>query len=352
MGEETPGSAAEPAEDPAFDPAILVDVANLYLLGESPSLDRREVCERAGVSLETAVELWRSLGFPAVGDDRIAFTDADVEALRTTDRLTDVGVVSADTVRSFARAIGQSFARLADWQVRLLISSIQEGDDDSLVLERIDEVLPLVSQLQDYLWRRHLASAAGRIALQASPADDDAPLAVGFVDIVGYTSRSRQIGARALAQLVEEFEQATADVVTEMGGQVIKTIGDEVLYTIDDPAAAVEIAVVLTERSTVVDGAPEVRVGSAYGPVLVRLGDVFGPVVNLAARLTSLARPGRAVIDASLAERVRGRTLQYRVKRMRRTSIKGFEAIETFSVRRPSAGERAKIEARTGLTDA
>ena len=40
----------------------------------------------------------------------------------------------------------------------------------------------------------------------------------------------------------------------------------------------------------------------AYGDVLNHMGDVFGPVVNIASRLTSVARPGSAVIDRVLAE--------------------------------------------------
>lgn len=336
-----------PIDDSAFDPSILVEVVNTYLLGEQPSLTRHEVSGRSGVTVETAIERWRALGFPTIDDDRPAFTDEDVEALEVSERLVEVGVLSEDTVRSFARALGQSFARLADWQVRLLLASVEESDDDSLILERIDEVLPMVSRLQDYLWRRHLASTANRIALQTSPMEGQAQVAIGFIDIVGYTSRSRQVSARELASMVEHFEQVTADVVTEAGGQVVKTIGDEVLYSIDDPSAAVEIAVTLIERADEDDEYPQVRVGSAYGPVLVRLGDVFGPVVNLAARLTSVARPGRAVIDEALAERIRGQTLRYRVKRMRRASIKGFDAVEVFSLRRPTETERAKIESRT-----
>ena len=45
------------------------------------------------------------------------------------------------------------------------------------------------------------------------------------------------------------------------------------------------------------DEFPEVRAGVAYGDVVSRLGDVFGPTVNIASRLTSVARPGSVLID-------------------------------------------------------
>ena len=47
---------------------------------------------------------------------------------------------------------------------------------------------------------------------------------------------------------------------------------------------------------------PDVRLGLASGAVVMRLGDVFGPPVNLAARLTAVARRNRVIIDAATAE--------------------------------------------------
>ena len=46
---------------------------------------------------------------------------------------------------------------------------------------------------------------------------------------------------------------------------------------------------------------PDVRVGLASGAVVMRLGDVFGPPVNMAARLTAVARRNRVIIDEATA---------------------------------------------------
>ena len=40
--------------------------------------------------------------------------------------------------------------------------------------------------------------------------------------------------------------------------------------------------------------------------MLTRLGDVYSPVVNLASRLTSLARPSTVLVDRELAQQLRG----------------------------------------------
>ena len=71
-------------------------------------------------------------------------------------------------------------------------------------------------------------------------------MSVCFVDIVGYTTQSRSLDGAELVEWVDRFEQDTTTLVVDHGGQVIKTIGDEVLFTVADPAAAVEIALALT----------------------------------------------------------------------------------------------------------
>ena len=42
---------------------------------------------------------------------------------------------------------------------------------------------------------------------------------------------------------------------------------------------------------------PDVRIGLATGSVIMQLGDVFGPPVNMAARLTGVARRNRVITD-------------------------------------------------------
>ena len=82
-------------------------------------------------------------------------------------------------------------------------------------------------------------------------------------------------------------------------------VGDEVLFVTGQPADAAEIALRLTSPDRDRRGLPALRVGMAAGRVLTRFGDVYGPVVNLAARLTSLARPGTALVGAELAAALR-----------------------------------------------
>ena len=93
-----------------------------------------------------------------------------------------------------------------------------------------------------------------------------------------------------LARLTETFEQTASGVVADLGGRVVKMIGDEIMFVAFDARTAVEIALTLIEKLGEIDDLPQVHAGVATGPVLLRFGDVYGSTVNIAARLTGITR--------------------------------------------------------------
>ena len=298
---------------------------------------RLQVAERAGMPPERTRRLWRALGFPDVADDEPSFTDADVAALGVLSRLIDSGFVGPDTEASIARAMGQSLSRLADWQTDLLADVLSRRDGDGppagpgVAVDAARTLLPLLRSVQDYVWRRHLAANADRLLAVAGPADRRV-LAVGFVDLVGYTTHSRGIDGRELGAMVEDFEGLAAEVIARHAGRVVKTVGDGVLFTAVSATDAVEIGLDLPEVWAA-DDRPPLRTGAAHGPVLTRLGDVYSPVVNLASRLTSIARPGTVLVDRALARQLR-RLPAYRVRPLRRVSVRGYDHLQPWLVRR------------------
>ena len=332
-----PGEQGVP-DGPAFDPAVIIEAITAMLLGESPHLRRAEVSELSGVEPEVARARWRALGFPETDDDAVAFTHADVEALRVTQELVELGVLGPDNEQAFIRTIGRAFARLAEWQVRNLLRTVDlaanEEDGGAGQLDQLATIIPLGERVQSYVWRRHLANAASRLLLTESDDPEAAPMCVGFADIVGYTTRARRMSGPELARLVDRFDEVTTGIITDHHGRVVKTIGDEVLFAVDEPGQAALIALELLDQHVADESFPEVRIGMAYGHVLNRMGDVFGSVVNVAARLTKVARPGHAVVDRELAEVLRDDD-ELRLKRLRRTSVKGFEHLEPWSLKRP-----------------
>ena len=301
---------------------LAIKALETRLLGGERKLRRREVAAAAGVSLLSARKLWRALGFPNFGDQDVAFTERDLTALSTILDLVRAGKLTEEAAISVTRAIGQMTDRMVVWQIEALIEDMvmQQGIPDAVARKQLVNELPnLVDAMEEillYSWRRQMNAAVQRLAvraeagLQASEAgrdgdEDDAPLplarAVGFADLVSYTSLSRRMNEKTLAQLVQRFENKCAEIISVGGGRLVKTVGDEVLYIAETPAAGAEISLALAQAFTEDEILPEARVAMVWGRILSRLGDIYGPTVNLAARLTALAEPGTVLVDEMTA---------------------------------------------------
>src|SRR5215831_8523804 len=309
------------------------------LLGGQRRYTRVQVSEATGVDRDRAQQLWMALGFAAVGDDEAVFTDGDVEALRTWDALVASGTMAREDELAHARVMGQTLSRLAEWQAREVMARADTRTGDTDVAGRaagaadmVTTLLPVIEHLQTYVWRRHLAAAADRILLAPPGELSAATMTVGFADIVGYTRTSRYAGVEELTALLETFEEDTSEAVVGNHGRVVKMVGDEVLFVTDRPADAAEIALRLTSPGRPEQGLPALRVGMAAGRVLTRFGDVYGPVVNLAARLTSLARPGTALVDTELAGALRA-TANYRLQARRPAAVRGYHHLRSWALR-------------------
>lgn len=313
------------------------------LLGGRRALRRSEVSRAAGVSVVSARRFWRALGFPNVGSTTEAFTEHDVEALRSVVGLVQDGVVDDETALGLTRALGRSVDRLANWQVQLVAERLGRAGHDVLdgnTAERVGQVLAEVvdrtEPLLVYAWRRHLASAVARMA-----ADTDADAArapgpvrtVGFADLVSFTRIVRDATQHELAGLVQRFEAVSSDIVSAHGGRVVKTIGDEVLFVAASPRSAGGIALDVAEAMAGDDVLPDVRVGVATGPVVARLGDVFGTTVNRASRLTAIAPPGAVLVDEATATTL-GAASGFELVPQHRRTLPGLGVVRPAELRR------------------
>lgn len=304
------------------------------LLGGSRRYTRLEVSEQSGVPLDRAQRLWRALGFPDVADDEVVFTDLDVHALRTVQELADLGILDDETQLATTRAMGRSLSRLAEWQVSVLTRVLDELDVNSpdVAAEAAREMVPVLEGLIGYVWRRHLAAAAARAL--ANPGDVVARAAVvGFADLVGYTALTRNVDEEELARVVGGFESVASDVIAEHGGRVVKTVGDEVMFTVDQPVVGAEIALRLLESVEADESLPGVRIGLAHGTVLARLGDVYGEPVNIASRLTSVARPDSVLVDREMAAALENDE-RYVLRRVPPRPVRGYALLHAMRLRR------------------
>lgn len=334
------------ADEPAPEELIIRGI----LAGEG-RYTRLEVVEQAGVALGEARRLWRALGFPEVDDDQRIFTTADVAALTTAHRLIAADIIDADSLVELARPLGNLMSRIAAAQTTFIsevlgarLASGLAADDPRLpdvlaeeALAATRELLPVLELTTTYAWRRHLAAEVGRALISGGlGVDGDAEsrtAVVGFVDLTGYTRLSRSVDLADLAGLLDRFETVVLDVVVEHGGRVIKNLGDEILFVIEDPVAAAEAALRLVDLADADDTLPPMHAGLAFGTVLDRGGDVYGPVVNTAARLSSLARRGTVRVDAALAAELADAG-QFALSTRTPRHVRGYLQLPSYRLRR------------------
>ena len=311
------------------------------ILREDPRYSAEDVAEESGISLEEARRLWRALGFPEHGSE-LAFSSADVGAVATLVGAVDAGLFDFDLAVNLTRGVGQTMARLADWEVGALVHRVEELEaGDAATGTRVGSALRIIEELSEpfeslliYAWRRHLAAAVVRMQAMSASEDDlhTTKVSVGFADIVSFTALSNEISREKVGDLVELFESRCADVIASQRGRVIKSLGDSVLFVNDDPIAAYDTAEGIINVIGRDARMPDVRVGLASGSVIMRLGDVFGPPVNMAARLTAVARRNRIIIDAATAALLPAD--QFETRRLPARPVRGFGLVEPVAVRR------------------
>lgn len=316
------------------------------LLGGPLKHTREEVARDAGVPLESARVLWRSMGYADVGE-AVAFTDEDVTALHRMLNLIEVGKLDPETANDLVRGLGQTTARLADWQMNTLAGHLERQGTidlaDGLAArtldafgDEIEKLMPDLEELLVYVWRRAVSMAVTRAAAVggASPSGSESGvLSVGFADMVGYTRLSRRLPEDQLARLVQRFEAVSSDIVAAAGGRLVKSVGDEVLFVAAAADEAAEIAVRLHENHAQDDSVPEMRIGVATGQVVSRMGDVFGTTVNLASRLTALAKPGATLVDAE-TKALLDPVGRFSLRSQRGRPVRGFGVVRPFVLTR------------------
>jgi class 3 adenylate cyclase len=304
-----------------------------------PELTLHEAARACGVDPLVITRCWRALGFPPPDPERPAFAPADVEVLQLFAVAAEV-FGEPPTVH-LARVIGSSMTRVAEAGFTTSLANVEGGflprAEHPIDAARAAEGLGLMSvsaaRIFDVVFRRHIEAAARR--WDRTPSDDPATveLAVGFADLVGFTTTSRSFDAANLAAAVSALEALADDAAMAHGGRVVKLVGDEIMFVAPDGPTGCAVALAMLDAAADHPVLPPLRAGLTLGRVVPHDGDYFGATVNLAARLVDAARAGELLATEPVVAAID--PAGYATTEVPAVSLKGFvESIRAFVVRR------------------
>jgi adenylate cyclase len=336
------GATEEEIEEAARTGTLGVLALDLALRPPGEMVSLADAAVAAGLSLEEATTLWRALGFAVPSDGSIRLTSAEASLLGL---FVGLGreVVGEQRMVGFARVLGWATAVLGEalvdaFRIQVEVPRLGSGVSYAEIVEQYTQLaetaFPTFVEGLGVLTRAHMV----RISRTAWTPDEQQSAVtreqtVGFADLVGYTGHSRALSTTDLATAVGRFETQVTDLVSRSGGRLVKFIGDEAMFVVDDPTRGCELALALAERFDSDPALPPVRVGLAAGPAIALHGDYYGEVVNLAARLVKTAEPSQVLVSESLREAVAGGFAFDPISEM---ALKGFEApVAAFRLLRP-----------------
>src|SRR5262245_28044425 len=289
---------------------VLLPVERVFEEGEQ-RYTATEIAERAGLDPGFLRRLLQALGAPIPADEDRVYGEGDLEAARRAKQFLDAGL-PPEGVLETSRLIGISMASLADANVDLVGEVFTEpGIDERELATRYaaaaETMAPLLDDTLLHAYRIHLRErirqaviteaeiAAGRLT-----GTDE--ITVAFADLVGFTRLGESLEIEQIGDLTGRLFGLASDAARPPV-RLVKMIGDAAMF------ASVESEPLLDAVVGLVAGAgseqiPPLRAGVARGRALGRGGDWYGRPVNLAARITSFARPDSVVADQATKDSI------------------------------------------------
>lgn len=136
-------------------------------------------------------------------------------------------------------------------------------------------------------------------------------MAVLFADVSGSTRLYEILGDTRAFAAVNDSLNLLRRVTAAHGGRVVKTIGDEIMAVFPNAVAAVQAACEMQAEVTAQPAVEKniriaIRIGFHCGSVLENQkdGDVFGDNVNIAARMTEIAKSGQIITSEAAVSKL------------------------------------------------
>jgi adenylate cyclase len=339
------GSTLDDLREATADGRLLFLAAERAVAGE-PRYTMGEVAQRTGVAVELLVALRRAHGLPVPDPDAKALGDVELEAAELTKAFAARGVSETqmiDVTRVLARGLAQAGEAMRSLVLELVL---EPGASELDLAERyagaVESFMPLVGPLMEQMTRLHLRHAARTEVIsaaerQAGTLPGAREVTIAFADLVGFTRLGEELPPQELGRVAERLEQLTGEVLVPQV-RLVKTIGDAVMLASPEPERVVAVALDLIDASDAEgEGFPQLRVGIASGSALSRAGDWFGRPVNVASRVTQIARAGSLLATREVRDAARD---AYRWSSAGPRSIKGLpDPVRLYRARHLTAPE-------------
>ena len=290
----------------------LTALPTLLELGGPARFTARESAAAAGLDLGFVLDVRRANGVAVTDPDAPALSQADLAIGGLTKAATDAGV-TAEQVLETARVLGHALRQVADSFSEIVLELAYDPTlDEAALAERfatqVAAFQPLIDELLANGLRVHFRDAVRDAAIAAAEQTAHGGLAaarevtVAFADLVGFTRLGEELHPAALervaARLTELAQTATTPPV-----RLVKSIGDAVMLVSPAPGPLIETMLRLSALADAEgQGFPQLRIGVASGQAMTRGGDWYGRPVNLASRLTAIARGGSVLTTSDVRD--------------------------------------------------
>jgi adenylate cyclase len=307
-----------------------------------------EVAELSGLDREFLDALWRALGMALSDPSDRVYTESDLEAARSVKAFRDAGMPD-DGILEATRVMSRSMANVAAAIGGVFSEAfLQPGDTERELGRRYAQasraLLPHLGQTILHVLNIQQRELVRRVAvdeamLASGRSLGAQPIGVCFADLVGFTRLGENVPVEEVGEIAGQLGVLAGDVA-EPPVRLVKTIGDAAMLVSPEVDALLEAALTLVEAADAVgEEFPQLKAGVAFGEALGRAGDWYGRPVNLASRVTAIARPG-SVLAAEEAREAAAQEWRWSFARRRRLKGIPYE-VSLFRVRRADAGDAA-----------
>ncbi len=281
------------------------------VIGGRERYTAEQIAARTGAGLDFLIDVRRAMGLPIPSADEPVYTEADLESVQMAEIFRAAGISDEDIfdlLRTLGRGLSQAAERMRAITLGLVLEpGVSEHDLAQRFAYTASQLAPMVGPLVTNLLTLHLRQMAESEAINVvermgGQLPGSREVTVCFADLVGFTSLGEEVPPDELGRLAVRLEALTTEVV-EPPARLVKTIGDAVMLVSTEPEPLLDAGLALLDAAAAEgESFPQLRAGIAIGAALGRAGDWFGRPVNLASRITGIARPGSLLAEREVRE--------------------------------------------------